>query len=57
MADPASAIPPHTLPRNKPLATVLRGGKASFFGKKGETAGEIEVYAWGETTYADTPQH
>ena len=53
MTDAQSAIPPHTLPRIRQLATVLRVKKSLFFRKRGATVQRIGVCAWGETTYAD----
>ena len=46
---------PITLPRNKPLATLLRGKRGFFFGQTGGFERGIGVSAWGERTYADAP--
>jgi hypothetical protein len=57
MADAVSAIPSHTLPRNKPLATLLRVKLGFFSGQTGGAEWEIGVSAWNESTYADVPRH
>ncbi len=53
MADAVPAIPLHTLPRIRPLATLLCKKKESFFGKRGGSEQRIGLCAWGETTYGD----